>query len=77
MTSDAAGAAAELAAAVKTNKYNQPLATHLFLPLDFETMGSNGLDFINDFRLILITGDKKETCYVSFPTPGCYHSTHQ
>jgi len=68
-TSLAAGTAAEKAASLKTNKYEDLQTTHLFLPIAIETSGcfnKTGLEFITELgdRLKLVTGDKLELTYL-------------
>jgi len=63
-TSLAAGAAAEKAASLKTNKYEDLQTIHLFVPIAIETSGcfnQTGLEFITELgnRLKHVTGDKK------------------
>jgi len=68
-TSLASGAAAEKAASLKTNKYEDLQTTHLFGPIAIETSGclKTGLEFITELRNRLkhVTGDKLELTYLS------------
>jgi len=68
-TSLAAGAAAEKAASLKTNKYEDLQTTHLFVPIAIKTSGcfnQTGLEFITELgnRLKHVTGDKLELTYL-------------
>jgi len=68
-TSQAAGAAAEKAAARKHGKYSQLSAIHHFVPLAFETMGpinNEGLAFLSALgrKLSTATGDIRETTFL-------------
>jgi hypothetical protein len=68
-TSLAAGAAAEKAASLKTDKYITLQTSHIFVPIAIETAGSwcsEGLDFVCDLgkRLKQVTGDPLELTYL-------------
>ena len=64
-----AGAAAAKAEASKTNKYAAIAATHLFVPLAFETLGAWGPQaqkFVSDLgeRITRVTRDIRETAFL-------------
>ena len=68
-TSLVAGSASEKAATLKTTKYMELQATHLFVPIAIETSGcfnQTGLEFITELgkRLRQVTGDKFELTYL-------------
>ena len=68
-TSETAGAAAERASALKTEKYRDLSSTHHFIPLAFETLGPiniEGLTFLTDLgkKLSSVTGDPRETAFL-------------
>jgi len=68
-TSLAAGAAAEKAASLTTNKYEDLQTTHLFVSIAIETSGcfnQTGLEFITELgnRLKHVTGDELELTYL-------------
>ena len=64
-----AGSAAAKAEVSKNAKYTAISATHAFVPLAFETLGSWGEEaqrFIKDLgkRITIVTGDMRETTYL-------------
>jgi len=64
-----AGSAAEHAATLKTQKYNQLAATHCFVPIAIETLGTinaDGLCLLNTLggRCISATGDTRERMFL-------------
>jgi len=68
-TSLAAGAAAEKAVSLKTDKYEDLQTTHLFVPIAIKISGcfnQTGLEFITELgnRLKLVTDDKQELTYL-------------
>ena len=68
-TATTAGAAAEIAAERKNNKYVDLINTHFFVPLALETLGpicSDGLNFLSDLGRILTlsSGELRETCFL-------------
>jgi hypothetical protein len=68
-TSLQAGAAALNAEATKTAKYTAIAATHVFVPLAFETLGAWGeeaIRFVSDLgrRISAVTGEPRETAYL-------------
>jgi len=68
-TSLTAGAAAEKAASLNTNKYEDLQTTHLFVPIAIETsscFNQTGLEFITELgnRLKHVTGDKLKLTYL-------------
>ena len=69
LTSASAGAAAELAAEKKTEKYADLATNYLFTPVAFETLGpmnEEGSEFIHNIgqRLTSVTGDKREPAFL-------------
>ena len=63
------GAAAAKAEAAKIHKYSAIAATHVFIPLAFETLGAWGTQaqkFVGDLgeRIAGITGDVRETAFL-------------
>ena len=64
-----AGAAAAKAEAAKNNKYSAITATHVFIPLAFESLGAWGMQaqkFVGELgeRITGITGDVQETTFL-------------
>ena len=64
-----AGSAAAKAEATKISKYAAISATHIFVPLAFETLGSWGGEaqrFVKDLgkRISVVTGDARETGFL-------------
>jgi len=63
-----AGSAAATAEAAKTLKYSALAATHIFVPLAFETLGAWGVEaatFVSELgrRMATVTGDTRETAF--------------
>ena len=68
-TSKTSGSAANFAASRKEENYVDMAATHIFLPLTFETFGpifSKALALIKELgrRLTFVTDDKRETGFL-------------
>jgi Reverse transcriptase (RNA-dependent DNA polymerase) len=68
-SANSAGSAAEHAAALKTQKYNELASTHCFVPIAMETLGSinaDGLCLLNTLggRCIATTGDTRERTFL-------------
>src|SRR6218665_910712 len=68
-TSTRASAAAEAAANRKQAKYQELSNTHIFTPMDLETLGpinNTGIDFISDLARDLTpsTGDPRESSFL-------------
>ena len=68
-TAISAGSAAEQAAIHKTAKYALLPATHMFVPVAFETLGpvnSEGAEFLSELgrRISVVSGDQRETKFL-------------
>src|SRR6218665_2756627 len=68
-TAATAGAAAEIADAIKTKKYQDLLNTHQFIPLSMETLGpinETGITFVADIGRLLTqaTDEGRETSFI-------------
>ena len=68
-TSQTPGAAAEVAAERKTNKYSSLAQSYLFVPVAAETMGAinkDGVDFLSDLgrRITQSTDDHRESSFL-------------
>jgi hypothetical protein len=79
-TAISAGSAAEQAAVHKSAKYALLPATHMFVPVAFETLGpvnAEGAEFLSELgrRISAVSGDQREANSCSNAFPSVYSAT--